>query len=80
MSSGKHSNLKTIEDTYDTPEHINTTPTSAPSKRLKKIYPSYDKVFLGSLISDQIGLDTIKSQCAHFSTWINKLENLTLQP
>lgn len=58
------------------PEEINDDETTAPSKRLKKLYPNYDKVFQGPAIIQQIGLDVIRAECPHFNDWLTKLESL----
>lgn len=75
--NGQIASLNAINNNYTSPEHINTTPTGAPSKRLHSMYPSYDKVFLGSLISEEIGLETIKNKCVHFNNWLTKLTSLS---
>lgn len=71
--NGKLLDLKKIEEQYQTPEHINTSVSGAPSKRLHDIYPSYDKVFLGSFIAEEVGLNMMQSKCSHFSEWIQQL-------
>lgn len=62
--------IETIVDSFETPEHINNSPHTAPSKRLKNLSPSYDKVFLGSLIALDIGIDEIRAKCPGFSDWL----------
>lgn len=61
--------------TYSNPEEINDKPDTAPSKRLLKIVPEYDKV-LGNVIALEIGLDTILEKCPRFNNWIEKLVEL----
>lgn len=58
------------------PEEINDNETTAPSKRILRFYPNYDKVFQGSAIIQQIGLDVIRAECQHFNEWLTKLESL----
>jgi hypothetical protein len=60
----------------DTPEHVNDNPHSAPSKRVLKYCPGYDKPVHGSLIAGAIGLDTIRTKCQHFNNWLSKIEQL----
>jgi hypothetical protein len=65
-----------IRDAFETPEHINDNPNTAPSKRIEQIAPSYDKVAEGVLIAEDIGLEKMRAACAHFDTWIRQLEAL----
>ena len=58
------------------PELINDGSETAPSKRILKEIPEYNKVTAGVLVVEQIGLNTLRSKCKHFSEWIEKLENL----
>lgn len=74
--NGRLEILNRIKNSYPTPEHINNSPETAPSKRLLSTYDSYDKVFLGSLISGLIGLETIQNNCSHFRSWLNRLLSL----
>ena len=62
-----------------TPEDINNSAQTAPSKRLDAIFPGYinnSKISLGPLIAKDIGLDTIRSKCPLFDQWIGELEKL----
>ncbi len=56
------------------PEHINERPESAPSVRIKDLYPSYQKTLHGPTTAKRIGLDLIRSKCHHFNAWIEELE------
>lgn len=49
------------------PELVNDNPITAPSKRLVGLYPGYDKVVFGVLVAEQIGIDSIREKCPHFS-------------
>ncbi|MGV7963724.1 DUF4276 family protein [Photorhabdus tasmaniensis] len=69
--------LQTIKAQFDSPEDINNSPQTAPSKRILAIVPNYHKTLHGPLIAGDIGLDTIRSQCPHFNQWLNKLTNLS---
>jgi hypothetical protein len=68
--------LHDIRSQYPTPEHINDGANSAPSKRLGILYPYYDKVLHGSLISEAIGLKKLRQECQHFDQWVSRLENI----
>ena len=59
-----------------TPEDINNSAQTAPSKRLHAIFPGYSKIDDGPLIAEDIGLDTIRSKCPLFDQWIGELEKL----
>jgi hypothetical protein len=61
---------------YQTPEDINDSPESAPSKRIQKAMPSYQKTFHGPLIACEIGLDAMRGACPHFNEWLVKLESI----
>jgi len=61
---------------YATPEDINDSPESAPSKRILKAMPSYQKTIHGPLIACEIGLDALRGSCPHFNEWLVKLEAL----
>lgn len=58
------------------PEEINDGLETAPSKRLEKIIKGYNKVLYGSLLSSEIGLDTIREKCPRFNQWIGSLEKI----
>ena len=68
--------LTKIREQFLSPEHINDGSQTAPSKRILKVCHNYDKVAHGSLISLDIGLDTIQHQCPVFNQWILQLEAL----
>ena len=52
--------LQRIRVQFKTPEEINDGETTAPSKRLQSLYPSYDKILFGPLIAQRIGLDKLR--------------------
>ena len=68
--------VQKIRNSYQTPEHINNSPDTAPSKRLEAIIPNYPKVKNGSILSKEMGIDTILHECKHFESWINKIKAL----
>ncbi len=71
------SSVETIINEFDTPEHINNSRQTAPSKRLKNLSRGYDKVFLGSLIALDVGINEMREKCVGFNNWLNQLERLT---
>jgi len=66
-----------IRDQFHTPEEINDRPTTAPHKRIETIHPGYKKASYGSAIASRIGLEAIRNECPHFSSWLIKLEGLS---
>jgi hypothetical protein len=58
------------------PEDINDSPRTAPSKRILAAMPGYQKTFHGPLIACDIGLDAMRAACPHFDRWLNTIEGL----
>lgn len=68
--------LQRVRDQFPTPEDINDSPVTAPSKRVESLVPNYEKPLLGTLAALEIGLDRIRSECPHFHSWLERLESL----
>jgi hypothetical protein len=68
--------LTTIAQAHQTPEDINDSPFTAPSKRILGLMPGYEKTFHGPLIAVEIGMDTLREECPHFNAWLVRLEQL----
>lgn len=66
--------LQIIRDRFGSPEEINDSPTTAPSKRIEALIPTYKKPILGIAAVLAIGLETIRSACPHFRSWLERLE------
>ena len=75
-SVSKLNELLQIIGKFENPELIDDDPTTAPSKRLRNLYPTYDKRFFGELVAETIGIDSIRAVCPHFNSWIERLEGL----
>ena len=60
------------------PEDINEGPTTAPSKRIIRYLPLYEKtkVRICAPAAATIGLHTLRNRCPHFDEWVRKLEGL----
>lgn len=58
------------------PELIDDHPRHAPSKRILREIPVYDKANAGVLVAQKIGLQTMRARCRHFSEWVDLLETL----
>ena len=67
--------FRAIRDAFATPEEINDSPGTAPSKRVKDLVPGYEKPLLGVLAVLEIGLSRIRDECPHFSGWLKQLES-----
>jgi len=65
--------LRKIRAAAETPEHIDDSPETAPSKHIKRAIPNYSKVSDGIDIAEQIGIDKISSECRHFANWLSKI-------
>jgi hypothetical protein len=68
--------LQTIRNSFVTPEHINDSSETAPSKRILKAHPSYEKINDGVQATKMIGLEKLRQECLHFHQWLEKLEAL----
>ena len=68
--------LQAIRDEFASPEQIDDSPTTAPSKRIARLVPGYQKPTQGTLAIQEIGLDIIRAQCPHFRAWLERLEGL----
>lgn len=62
-----------IVDAFQTPEDINSSPETAPSKRLKSLIPTYEKVVLGNLLALEVGLENMIARCPRFAAWLQEL-------
>jgi hypothetical protein len=65
-----------IREQFQTPEEIDDSPITAPSKRVQALVPGYEKPLLGVLAVLEIGFDRIQEECPHFRAWLNQLETL----
>lgn len=70
--------LKEEVSSFPTPEHVNNSPETAPSKRIIKYVPDYryNKKSAGPIIAAEIGLTDIRRACKHFDGWLTAMENL----
>ncbi|MCX7276170.1 MAG: DUF4276 family protein [Burkholderiales bacterium] len=58
------------------PEDVNDSPQTAPSRRILAVMPGYQKTFHGPLIACDIGLDAIRNACPHFDGWLQAVDAL----
>lgn len=76
---GDEADLKmfySIQQSFPNPEDIDNGPMTAPSKRMERIIPDYEKPLYGNCMAMSIGLDVIMDKCPHFRNWISNLVNL----
>ncbi len=67
--------LQSVRDAFHSPEHINDSPRTAPSKRVAALVPGYRKPLHGVIAALEVGLGSMRSQCVHFNDWITRLEH-----
>jgi hypothetical protein len=68
--------LRRIRDQVESPEDIDDSPITAPSKRIQALVPGYEKPLLGVLAVLEIGLVLIREECPHFRSWLQRLKTL----
>jgi uncharacterized protein DUF4276 len=56
---------------------VNDNKETAPSKRILKMSPGYEKPLYGSLAASEIGLRIIRRECCLFNSWLSELEMLS---
>ncbi len=66
--------FQNIRDAFESPEEIDDSPLTAPSKRVEKLVPGYQKPLMGTLAALAIGLAAIRAECPHFQNWLARLE------
>jgi hypothetical protein len=74
------SRFQEIRDSFDSPEHINDSPATAPSKRVIKVFKGFKKRYCkpihGSIAAKQTTIETMINECAHFKSWVSRLVDL----
>lgn len=66
--------FQAIRDEFGSPEEINDSPITAPSKRILAAIPKYQKPLFGTIAALEIGLDRMRAECPLFNSWIQQLE------
>ena len=64
------------------PELVNDSATTAPSKRIIGQFPQYidQKTTIGAELAECVGIDTTRRLCRHFDRWLTTLESLDSPP
>lgn len=71
------SELTEVRKDAASPEHINDSYETKPSRRLEKLLrPSYKKTRHGPLAAERITLATMEHECVHFRGWMDSLRAL----
>ncbi len=81
MSKKQVSKLAAVRRDF-LPEEINGGEMTAPSKRILRVNPRYQKPTDGLMVAREIGLETMCIECPHFGewvAWIKKLPELAKQ-
>ena len=68
--------LGRIRSHFSTPEDINDSFNTAPSRRIERVMAGYNKVVGGYMIAAEIGLAKIRAECRRFDSWLTRLESL----
>jgi hypothetical protein len=79
ITKSQKQELQKILADYPNPEDINDRPETAPSKRLQKIIPNYNKVLFGNVIIQEHGFPKLLEKCPRFAAWIEKIAELALR-
>ncbi len=74
------SKINQILSECGSPEGINDSALTAPSKRIAELNKSFKKTSTGIAIAKEIGIDTIRANCPIFNNWISQIESLAENP
>ena len=65
-----------VRNAFETPEHIDDSPDTAPSKRIERLCPTYRKRTDGPSAAQRTGIERMRTECHHFADWLSRLEAL----
>ena len=68
--------FQNIRDDFDSPEDINNSYDTAPSRLIEKRFIGYDKPLHGSLAAIVIGIEAMRVECPLFDGWLKRIEAL----
>jgi hypothetical protein len=71
--------FQAIRQSFPTPEDIDDSPDTAPSKRVLRLCPSYNKVLEGTRAASAVGIEAMRHECPHFRDWVESLVQLGAQ-
>ena len=70
------SSFQAIRDSFTSPEQIDDSPNTAPSKRIKQSIVRYQRPLHGNLAALAIGLSATHAACPGFRRCLERLETL----
>ena len=73
VNSTEMSGILNVLKKFSTPEDINGSPETAPSKRLLSIF-NYKKVADSALVLKDVDIDLLRRRCPRFNEWVARLE------
>ena len=76
LPDGALARLLEVRKHFSSPEDINDSSATAPSKRISQLVPGYNKRLHGPDLAAEIGLSVIRSECNRFNGWLTRLEAL----
>lgn len=68
--------LRAIRAQYSTPEDINDSTETCPSRRIERCLPLYGKRPDGPRVAENIGLAAVRRECPRFDAWLGRLESI----
>ena len=69
--------LAAVRAEFETPEHINNSYETKPSRRLEQLLkPGYKKTRHGPLAAERVTLAAMEKECQHFRLWMEALRQL----
>lgn len=68
--------LLRVRGQFESPEHINDGPETAPSKRILVLHPRFRKVADGTVAAEAVSIARMTEECRHFGDWLRRLETL----
>lgn len=74
--NGLMGDIAAVKSQFETPEHINNSPVTAPSKRVEALIPNYQKPLMGTLAALEVGLNVMRRECQLFNDWLTSIESL----
>jgi len=72
--SEKLEEVESIVSQAGGPEGVDDGPTTAPSRRIARLFPGHRKSVDGPAILKAAGLPLLRQRCPHFNGWIGRLE------
>jgi len=66
--------LGRIRSSFPSPEHINDSEATAPSKRIINVLPEYSKTLNGIEVAKRIGIEKLAEECQHFGAWLENVK------